>query len=65
MREPLYLLTTDDYKPIGAITKEGTRYFAQDTSGGILFNVKDWYGAMRAAKRRALLVVSTAWYGIQ
>jgi len=65
MREPLYLLTTDNYKPIGAITKEGTRYLARDTSGAILFDVKDYYGAMRAAKRRALRTVSTAWYGVQ
>jgi hypothetical protein len=63
-REPLYLLTTEDYRPVGAVTKEGTRYLGHDTRGGILFNVKDWHGMCQAAKRRALQVVSTAWYGL-
>ena len=64
MRSPLYLLTTDDYRPVGAVTKEGTRYFGHDTRGVILFNVKDYYGMCQAAKRRRLCVVSTAWYGL-
>jgi len=64
-RQPLYVLTDEDYNAVGSIviTPQG-RYLGRATDGSPLFDRKDGRDAIRAAKQRGALVVSSAWYGV-
>lgn len=64
-RQPLYILTDEDYASVGAIaiTREG-RYIGHDTSGRLLFDRKSGSDAIRAARSKGAVVVSSAWYGV-
>ena len=63
-RSPAYLLTDDEYRPLGVIDVEHGRWIGRTTDGSVIFNRKDGEGAIRAGGKNGRLVVTTAWYGI-
>jgi hypothetical protein len=61
-RSPLFLITDDDYKSLGAVDVESGRWIGRDTAGRKLFDRKDYHGAEAATKKIGRFV-SSAWYG--
>jgi hypothetical protein len=62
-RQPMFLITDDEYRPLGAVAIEGGRWIGRNTQGERLFDRKDMRGAEQAVKTRGLFVSST-WYGV-
>lgn len=64
-REPLFLLTGEDYEALGFVVLEEGRYLGHDTTGRRLFDRKDQSGAEDAAKKLGWKFVTSTWYGVR
>ncbi len=63
-REPMFIITNEDYHPLGAIAIEGGRWIGRSTAGTKIFDRKNYSGAEQATKKLGLFV-SSAWYGVR
>jgi hypothetical protein len=60
-----WILTDENYAARGAVVVEGGRWIGYDTSGRVLFDRKDYAGAISAAEKRlGLRCVARGYYGI-
>lgn len=60
---PIFLITNDKYRALGAVEVTGGRFIGRDTAGRILFDRKDYDGALTAVKKHGR-AVATGYYGV-
>ena len=59
-----WVLTDASYAARGAVCIEGGRFIGYDTSGAVVFNRKDYNGALAAIEKKGLRAVARGYYGV-
>jgi hypothetical protein len=60
---PILLITDDAYRALGAVEVTDGRFIGRDTAGRVLFNRKDFHGALTAVKKYGR-AVAASYYGL-